>query len=133
MRLLAATAVLVLQSIAGSEAQTIGYGEGEYLNSCVACHGEQGKGDGPLADELRTRPADLTRLAQSNGGVFPYWKVFAVIDGRAEIAGHGTREMPIWGRAFLADDARTYGPIGGEAVTQERIHALADHIATLQR
>lgn len=41
--------------------------------------------------------------------------------------------MPVWGREFLIGDEATYGPIGGEAITQERIHALADYLATLQR
>lgn len=133
MRLSAATLAIVLHSAVGADAQALAYGEAEYLNSCVACHGERGRGDGPLAETLLTAPADLTRMAAANGGEFPYWKVFATIDGRAMVTAHGTREMPIWGRDFLADDEKTYGPIGGEAVTQERIHALAEYVATLQR
>ena len=133
MRLFTATVALFAQFVSGAEAQPIGYGEAEYLNSCVACHGEFGRGDGPLADELVTAPADLTRLSELNGGEFPYWKVFETIDGRSLIPAHGTRDMPIWGQEFLSDDGKTYGPIGGEAVTQERIHALAEYIATLQK
>lgn len=41
--------------------------------------------------------------------------------------------MPIWGREFLAGDVETYGPKGGEAATQEHIHALAAYLVTLQR
>lgn len=113
--------------------QEIGYGQAEYLASCAVCHGEGGRGDGPLAAELRTPPADLTTLSASNGGEFPYWKVFASIDGRYLVPSHGTPEMPVWGREFLTGDEATYGPIGGEAVTQERIHSLSDYLATLQR
>ncbi len=29
-----------------------------------------------------------------------FWQVYGVIDGRAEVEGHGTREMPIWGAEF---------------------------------
>lgn len=133
MRLSAATLAILLQSVVGAHAQPLAYGEAEYLNSCVACHGERGRGDGPLAEALITAPADLTGMAAANGGEFPYWKVFATIDGRAMVTAHGTREMPVWGREFLPDDRKTYGPIGGEAVTQERIHALAEYLATLQR
>ena len=109
------------------------YGEAEYIVSCAVCHGRTGEGDGPLAEELRTAPPNLTLLSQSNGGEFPYWKVFALIDGRLVVPGHGTRDMPVWGREFLAGDEATYGPRGGEAATQERIHALAEYLASLQR
>lgn len=114
-------------------AQEMSYGEAEYLNSCAVCHGAEGKGDGPLADELLKRPADLTRLAERNGGTFPYWRVFAVIDGRYIVPGHGDRDMPVWGRQFLEEDAKIYGPSGGEIVTTERIHNLAGYIQSLQR
>lgn len=114
-------------------AQEQSYGEAEYLNSCAACHGLYGKGDGPLAEALTKRPADLTTLKMKNGDQFPYYEVFAIIDGRSVVSGHGSREMPVWGQQFLEDDARTYGAIGGEAITQERIHALTNYVATLQR
>lgn len=114
-------------------AQEQSYGEAEYLNSCAACHGFYGAGDGPLTEVLLKRPADLTALSKKNGGEFRYYQIFAVIDGRCIVASHGPREMPVWGRQFLEDDAKTYGPIGGEAATQERVHALTEYIATLQR
>ncbi|RUV29460.1 MAG: cytochrome c [Mesorhizobium sp.] len=114
-------------------AQEMSYGQAEYLNSCAVCHGLEGKGDGPLADELLKRPADLTRLSKRNGGEFPYWLVFATIDGRSIVPEHGDREMPVWGRQFLPDDAKKYGPKAGESVTEERIHNLAGYVQTLQR
>ena len=46
-------------------------GKVEYQWSCVACHGIDGKGTGPLATELKTKPADLTLIAKMNKGVFP--------------------------------------------------------------
>ena len=114
-------------------AQEQSYGEAEYLNSCAACHGPNGKGDGPMADVLMKRPADLTGLQKKNGGEFPYYRVFAAIDGRFIVPGHGDRDMPIWGRQFLEEDAKMFGPIGGEALAQERIHKLTGYIASLQR
>ncbi|TIU04004.1 MAG: cytochrome C, partial [Mesorhizobium sp.] len=45
---------------------------------------------------------------------------------------HGDREMPVWGRQFLEEDAKVYGPSGGEVVMTERIHNLAGYIETLQ-
>jgi hypothetical protein len=77
-------------------AQELGNGKTEYMNSCAVCHGPEGKGDGPLGDELVKRPADLTRLSRDNGGAFPYWRVFAMIDGRTMVPEHGDRDMPVW-------------------------------------
>jgi hypothetical protein len=41
--------------------------------------------------------------------------------------------MPVWGRQFLEDDTKLYGPAGGEIVTTERIHNLTGYIESLQR
>lgn len=114
-------------------AEQMSYGEAEFLNSCAVCHGVEGKGDGPLGDELMKRPADLTRISERNGGTFPYDRVFAIIDGRYLVPAHGEREMPVWGRQFLKDDTDLYGPAGGEIVTTERIHELTVYVRSLQR
>lgn len=136
---IATALALLLAALAGAvaeeekPAQEIGYGEFEYLNSCAVCHGQDGRGDGPLAEELVRRPTDLTRLSERNGGSFPYYRVFSVIDGRYLVPGHGERDMPVWGRQFLDEDIKTFGPSGGEIVTTERIHELASYIESLQR
>jgi len=129
------TAAVLVASVwnAAASEERQSYGEAEFLNSCAVCHGVEGKGDGPLGDELMKRPADLTRLAEKNGGSFPYALVFAVIDGRYGVPSHGEREMPIWGRQFLENDQKLYGPAGGEIVTTERIHVLAGYVESLQR
>ena len=76
---------------------------------CASCHGRQGRGDGPTATALRTRPADLTVLSRDNRGTFPRDRVLAFIEGTTRSAAHGTSEMPVWGptlRALDASDAR---------------------------
>jgi mono/diheme cytochrome c family protein len=118
---------------AGAFGQELEYGHVEYLESCAACHGADGRGNGPVAAQLATRPADLTGLAAGNGGEFPYWRVFAVIDGRYVVPGHGDRDMPVWGRQFLEHDAKVYGPKGGEKATTERIFELTNYVRSLQR
>lgn len=129
---LAAVCCLAVQQAAFAEDE-MSYGEAEFLNSCAACHGERGLGNGPLAPALVARPADLTLLSQKNGGEFPYYRVFAVIDGRYLVPGHGGRDMPVWGQQFLEQDAKDFGALGGEIVTTDRIHELTMYIATLQR
>jgi mono/diheme cytochrome c family protein len=67
-------------SVAGSssliaEAKTL------YTANCVPCHGDKGRGDGPAAPGLNTKPADHTSEAvqkQSDGAIF--WKLS---EGRA--------------------------------------------------
>ncbi|WFP65038.1 c-type cytochrome [Mesorhizobium sp. WSM4904] len=124
---------LLALTLSAAAAQEMSNGEQEYLNSCAVCHGVDGKGDGPMADVLRKRPADLTTLTRRNGGEFPYWRVYSTIDGRGLVPEHGERDMPVWGNQFLPDDVKRYGPYGGEAVTTERIHNLAGYVQTLQR
>jgi mono/diheme cytochrome c family protein len=68
---------------------------------CAVCHGADGRGAGPLARGLKTRPADLTRIAARNAGIFPSERVQNIIAGEEQVAqGHGTREMPVWGPIF---------------------------------
>ena len=100
-----------------------------YARHCAACHGTEGRGDGPVAPALRRPPNDLTLLARENGGRFDTAHVATVIDGRSPVVEHGTREMPVWGVVFeaeLSDEAYT----GYRAI--ERSRSLTDHIAAIQ-
>ena len=47
----------------------IDVGEREYSSSCAACHGADGKGNGPVTAELKVPPPDLTVLARKRWGV----------------------------------------------------------------
>lgn len=80
--------------------ETRSAGQQYLLRYCSACHGAQGRGDGPAAPALRPPPADLTRIAQRRGGHFPVAEIAAFIDGRTVMPAHGSREMPIWGERF---------------------------------
>ena len=72
-----------------------------YTYYCAACHGPEGKGDGPVASALKTRPADLTRLAIRNSGTFPRDRVQRfVTNGAGDPPAHGSRDMPVWGPTF---------------------------------
>jgi len=54
-----------------------------------------------MAKALKVAPADLTRIAMRNGGKFPMARVQRIISGEEPLpAGHGTREMPVWGPFF---------------------------------
>lgn len=110
----------------------------EYKSSCATCHGVSGKGDGPMSARLKERPTDLTRLTRDNRGVFPAQHLYEVIDGRKEIAAHGSREMPVWGTHYLEEASFQYryteamGPVAYEALVRARIMALVDYLNRLQ-
>lgn len=104
------------------------YSSGPYLYRvfCASCHGESGKGDGPVADLVRPRPSDLTAIAARRRGMFPRDEVFAIIDGRTRIPGHGSREMPVWGDVLRASEG------DDEAIIRKRIDALVKHLEPIQ-
>jgi mono/diheme cytochrome c family protein len=133
---------IVLAGAAGSGAAAdkrpkVDLGKAEYDANCMVCHGAKGKGDGSYGELLKTKLPDLTTLAKNNGGVFPYSRVYEVVDGRQEIKAHGSREMPIWGQRYSMAGAAAAGhyvdvPYDMEAFVRGRILALVDYIYRLQ-
>lgn len=112
-------------------------GKREYLNRCAVCHGQSGKGDGGAIDILKAAPSDLTTLSKKNGGVFPVDRVSAVIDGRQLVKGHGSRDMPIWGKEYSGETAKADEHFGGMPYTMEmyvraRVLALIDYLNRIQ-
>ncbi len=86
---------------------------------CAPCHGEDGKGNGPVAPALNTKPSDVTTIAQRNGGVFPTKRIRTIIAGDEQVIAHGSREMPIWGPIFhQVEWDRDYGEIRLQNVTK---------------
>ncbi len=79
-------------------------GESLYAAYCTSCHGATAEGDGPLAQSLRVEPANLTVLKRENDGAFPFDRVVQRIDGTEKVKGHGSSDMPIWGKAFKKVD-----------------------------
>lgn len=101
-------------------------GSALFTTYCVTCHGASGKGDGVLAASLRTKPADLTRIAINNGGVFPRADVGRIIDGRNSLEGHGGGDMPLWGDAFEHSG-------DGPDVVKQKIESLVSFVESLQQ
>ena len=108
----------------------------DFTTYCSVCHGRDAKGNGPVAKELKTPPADLTRISVRSGGEFPADDVFKTIEGLDMPLAHGTSEMPIWGALFvrqavgegvLIEDAKT-----AARVATDRIKRLVDYLETIQ-
>ena len=104
-------------------------GRTEFAQYCAACHGADARGAGPVATELRTPPADLTRIAARREGVFPADEIAAWIDGRLAPPAHGTREMPVWG-ARLAEGLPP-GELSQDLV-RGRILTLVEYLRSIQ-
>jgi mono/diheme cytochrome c family protein len=121
---------MLLGSAAAQESEVIAAGELEYLHSCAVCHGTYGRGDGTMRRYLTVAPADLTVLAKKNGGSFPFWQVYRAIEGREEIRGHGTREMPIWGDRFRAQAGGN--DVGARSQASGRLLSLVFYLQHIQ-
>ena len=102
-------------------------GEATFKTYCGSCHGTSAKGDGPLAEALRYRPADLTMIAKRSGGRFDAEKVHRIIDGRDSVKGHGGTDMPVWGDAFKHSGAGF-----DEKAVKERIQSIVDYLSSVQ-
>ena len=111
------TTTVVLPSMSGRDI---------FMYYCATCHGRDGRGNGPVAAELKTRPADLTRLAAGNGGRFPVERVRSFIaDGQVAAPTHGSSDMPVWGPIFQALDP-------SDKIAQARIDNLVTYINSIQ-
>ena len=71
--------------------------------------------------------------------MFPFGRVYEVIDGRKTVAAHGSRDMSVWGDRFkeynaeMAELALRFGTsIDSEAFARARILALIRYIYSLQ-
>jgi mono/diheme cytochrome c family protein len=92
---------IVLPLIAGctdfgrqaNEMPTRSDGAAFYASNCAACHGPNGKGNGPEALGIGAIPPDLTVLSRDNGGTFPQAQALAYIWGDPEKS-HIARVMP---------------------------------------
>jgi mono/diheme cytochrome c family protein len=125
-------------------AEDVDIGKSEFRSSCASCHGTDGKGKGPVSEQLKAPPSDLTMLAKNNNGVFPTNAVYETILGSKTVAAHGTREMPIWGERFnpIVDLPHTVDPsywkMAGpeqspEVVVRTRILAVIDYLNRIQQ
>ncbi|MCE9568458.1 MAG: cytochrome c [Rhodocyclales bacterium] len=115
--------------------KTVDVGKLEYEGACAACHGTDGRGGGIVASQMSVRMPNLTQLASANRGVFPFDRVYQVIDGREQIKAHGTRDMPVWGQAFRRQSSvyfQNYPVEDQESNARSRILALTEYVYRLQ-
>ncbi len=67
-----------------ANSNTIALGQKLYVNNCLMCHGQTGRGDGPGGAALEKKPADLgarIKAGETDGELF--WKIS---EGRSPMA-----------------------------------------------
>ena len=132
--LMVAVACAIGSLTASALAQTtkIDLGKREFEAKCAVCHGKDGKGTGPYAEQLKGKLPDLTTMAKRNGGVFPVTKTYETIEGAGK--GHGTRDMPVWGLDYTiqADQLMPELPYNQAVYVRTRIMALLEYLNQIQ-
>jgi mono/diheme cytochrome c family protein len=111
------------------EQEVVAGGKPVFEQYCATCHGGDAKGGGVASNMLTVKPADLTMISKKNNGTFPFWRMYGVVDGREEIKGHGTRDMPIWGAEFRTQAASN---INAQSQVRGRILELVYYLQSIQ-
>lgn len=120
--------ILFVPNIAAKKNAAIGpSGREIYTERCGACHGEDGKGNGPAVGALKVAPADLTLIAKRNGGTFPAEHVKTMVNEWVDISAHGSREMPIWGELFNPKNAAS------QQIANDRFKSLVAYMESIQQ
>jgi mono/diheme cytochrome c family protein len=134
LRVLAAlVAAALLPACTGTQpgaASSQSHGERLYRNSCAGCHGNDARGNGPVAAFLTVPVPDLTRIAVRRGGRFPADEIYRIVDGQADLAAHGPRHMPVWGYEFFGDEPDDEA---AHAEASVRIERLVSYLRSIQR
>lgn len=123
-----------LVSMAGlSQAQSVEFGRVLFQQNCAACHGAEGAGDGPVAEYISPKPADLRQLSASNDGTYPFGRVWNSIS-TGSYSPHGSSMMPVWGDLFMAEalPKEVHPGISAQNLVEARMMALAYYIQSLQ-
>lgn len=134
-QILSIAAVLACANSAQAADSALILGKSSYSANCAICHGDNGTGDGPVAELFQVAPADLTGLSERNGGAFPFSEVYQTIASGVGEKAHGASAMPIWGSYFIADTLTDRGmnKADAEHIVQGRILSLAYYLESIQK
>lgn len=116
--------------VATQTAEPIPTGAQDFADYCAGCHGSKGLGDGPDAEGLATKPANLTQLTAKNGGHFPATGTMAQIWGYT--GGKGNRVMPEFAPLLDGEVVPYDGGDGILTPTPIRLVQLSEYVKSLQ-
>jgi mono/diheme cytochrome c family protein len=130
LQIIALAATFLVTLPAAAQAFDEYSGETTFQRFCASCHGEEGRGDGPVAAGIPITVPDLTLIEQRDGAKFPEEILRRIIDGRNAVIFHGTRYMPVWGYEFWVEE-------GADKEAEQRVEIiianLIDYIVSIQR
>jgi hypothetical protein len=117
--------VVPADNVLAQQAGGVEAGRQQFDDKCAVCHGATGIGDGVLAEGLRLKPADLTRISERNGGTFPTSKTFSKIWGRDDeiISTHNMSEMPAFYDAPVFGHDKEFEASAGR-LTDSKYHRI---------
>lgn len=120
----------ILPVPAGAQSFADYSGRDLYMRFCASCHGVTGAGDGPVAQGMAVMVPDLTELADRQGGMLDMDRVRDIIDGRAVVVSHGTRQMPVWGYEFWVEEG---ADVQAEAAVRTIVDKLIAYLRSIQQ
>jgi hypothetical protein len=86
---------------------------------------------------MTVRIPSVTALAKANGGLFPFARVYEIIEGAQVPKAHGAPGMMIWGDAYVTQRAGLKDDYGGAlydpaTLARARTLALTEYLYRLQ-
>ena len=99
-----------------------------FARFCASCHGESGRGNGPVSRALNTVVPDLTQLSERDGE-FAADDIREIIDGRFLVVAHGTRYMPVWGYELWVEEG---ADVTAEGEARVLIDRIVEYLRTIQ-
>ena len=119
------TAIIVSGS-AYAQPDQLTIGRSAFEQNCASCHGKDARGAGPYARMVSPDVApDLTILQAKATDAFDFAYLYKIITSEREVAGHGPRNSPVWGRQFIEHVPTADHPEGQPNPSFARSHVLA--------
>ena len=97
-----------------------------YLSYYIMCHGDDEKGGGPLVENLKQTPPDLTSITLGREA-FSKELITKIIAGVENVPGHSTGDMPAWFETFKESEGITE-----EAALHEKISHIVTYLKSIQ-
>jgi mono/diheme cytochrome c family protein len=119
------------QTQRSSEMPVAADGRALFVENCAICHGEDAKGNGPLARQMQKAPKDLTLISLRHGDKFPRAKIMSIVDGyaRSDMTGPG---MPEFGALLEGDPVPFDSGDGIQSPTPWKLVAILEYIESVQ-
>ena len=135
MKAFSLTAIVLLLGLFGatpasSQAFEEYSGEETFYRFCASCHGEAGRGNGPVSSAIPIGVPDLTLIRKRHGDDdYAEETLRRIIDGRKAVIYHGTRYMPVWGYEFWVEEG---ADVVAEQNAREMINRIVSYLESIQ-